>query len=78
MMEKFGTGKVFLFFAIVSTLGLMYIIKFMVETKGKTRKQVVRCFDGLPLIDSPEGNNCLKNIMELQEEKKDYSKVSDD
>jgi hypothetical protein len=48
MMEKFGTGKVFLFFAIVSTLGLMYIIKFMVETKGKTRKEVVRCFDGLP------------------------------
>jgi len=38
MMEKFGTGKVFLYFAIVSSLGLAYLIKFMIETKGKTRQ----------------------------------------
>lgn len=44
MMEKFGIGKVFLFFAVISMAGLAYIWKFMLETKGKTRQQVVNDF----------------------------------
>ncbi len=44
MIEKFGTGKVFLFFAVISLAGLVYIWKFMLETKGKTRQQVCSDF----------------------------------
>ena len=47
MIETFGTGKVFLFFAVVSALGLIYLCKYMIETKGKTRQAVVQSFDSL-------------------------------
>ena len=47
MIETFGTGKVFLFFAVASALCLIYLCKYMIETKGKTRQAVVQSFDSL-------------------------------
>ena len=47
MIETFGTGKVFLFFVVASALCLIYLCKYMIETKGKTRQAVVQSFDSL-------------------------------
>ena len=47
MIETFGTGKVFLFFAVASALCLIYLCKYMIETKGKTRQAVIQNFDSL-------------------------------
>ena len=47
MMETFRTGKGFLFFAVASALCLIYLCKYMIETKGKTRQAVIQNFDSL-------------------------------
>lgn len=40
LIEKYGIGKVFLGFGLISISCLLYILPTMQETKGKTRKEI--------------------------------------
>jgi hypothetical protein len=40
LLEFYGPAKVFFALAIVSFIGLLYIGFYLVETQGKSRKQV--------------------------------------
>ena len=40
--EKFGGGTTFLFFTIMMVLQLIFVLKIMPETKGKTLEQIQR------------------------------------
>ena len=41
MIIKLGIGTVFLIFGVISGFGLLYIVKEMKESKGKTRNEIV-------------------------------------
>jgi len=40
LLLHYGPSKVFLFLAVVSIIGLLYIGFFLVETQGRSRQQV--------------------------------------
>jgi hypothetical protein len=41
MIERFGIAKVFLLYALITSTGLIYVCRFMLETKGKSRQQIL-------------------------------------
>lgn len=44
MIGWLGIGKVFLFYAVISIAGLSYVFGNMHETKGKTRKRIIKLY----------------------------------
>jgi hypothetical protein len=55
MIKAIGIGRVFLFFGVCTVLCLAYFYKYMLESRGKSRKQLIEQFDkGVVLVRGKE------------------------